>query len=211
VRISRHGMNTQVSAALAAGLIALPAAATGHPGAPRAAPAVPAPRIPWLTVSVTDGHTVATAGERLAYTVSVRDTGTTAAPRLTITQTLAPGLELLRVSANGMATGRQVAWPASIPAGGTRTFHVVAQVTHAPARVTRLAAVACVTLPGGRQPVVCAAHLDRLPAAAAGPAPGSGSLSSSLPAYTAAGLATLAAGLLTVIAGRRIRIRRRQA
>ena len=80
-----------------------------------------------------------------------------------------------------------------------------------PARVLRLAAVACATLPGGGRPIVCAAHLDRLPAATADSAAGSGSSGSKLLPYAAAGLALLAAGLLTVIARRRIRLRRRQA
>ena len=211
MRISRHAMNTHVSAALAVGLIAIPvAAATGHPVASRTAPAVP-PGIPALTINVTDGQVAATAGERLTYMVSVRDTGIAAAPHLKITQTLSPGLEFLSASGNGVATAGQVAWSTSLPAGGTRTFRVVARVTQTPARVLRLAAVACVALPGGSRPIVCAAHLDRLPAAAAESAAGSGSSGRKLLAYAAAGLAVLAAGLLTVIAGRRIRLRRRQA
>ena len=211
MRISRHAMNTHVSAALSVGLIAIPvAAATGHPVASRTAPAVP-PGIPALTINVTDGQVAATAGERLTYMVSVRDTGIAAAPHLKITQTLSPGLEFLSASGNGVATAGQVAWSTSLPAGGTRTFRVVARVTQTPARVLRLAAVACVALPGGSRPIVCAAHLDRLPAAAAESAAGSGSSGSKLLAYAAAGLAVLAAGLLTVIAGRRIRLRRRQA
>jgi uncharacterized repeat protein (TIGR01451 family) len=210
-------MNTQVSAALAVGLIAIPvAAATGHPVASRTAPAVPSPGIPGLTINITDGRVAATAGERLTYTVSVRDTGIAAAPHLKITQTLFPGLEFLSASGNGVATAGQVAWSTSLPAGGTRTFRVVARVTRTPARVLRLAAVACAALPGGSRPTVCAAHLDRLPAATAESAAGSGSSGSGssgskLRAYAAAGLAVLAAGLLTVIAGRRIRLRRRQA
>ena len=102
-------MNTQVSAALAVGLIAIPvAAATGHPVASRTAPAVPSPGIPGLTINVTDGRGAATAGERLAYTVSVRDTGIAAAPHLKITQTLFPGLKFLSASGNGVATAGQV-------------------------------------------------------------------------------------------------------
>jgi uncharacterized repeat protein (TIGR01451 family) len=216
VRISGHAMNTQASAALAVGLIAVPlAAAAGHPVASRTAPAVPPPRTPGLTISVTDGRAAAMAGDRLTYTVSVRDTGIAAAPQLKITQTLSPGLEFVSASGNGVATAGQVAWHASLPAGGGQTFRVTAQVTQTPARELRLAAVACVALPGGSRPVVCAAHLDRLPAAAgsaaAEPAAGAGSSRGNLTVYAAAGLAVLAAGLVTVIAGRRIRLRRRKA
>lgn len=213
MRIPGHAMNTHASAALAVGLIAIPvAAATGHPVASRTASPVPSPRTPGLTISVTDGRAAATAGNRLTYTVSVRDTGIAAAPDLKITQTLSPGLEFLSASGKGVATAGRVAWHASLPAGGTQTFRVTALVTRTPARELRLAAVACVALPGGSRPTVCAAHLDQLPAAAvAAPAAGSGSSRSNLTVYAAAGLAVLAAGLLTVIAGRRIRLRRRQA
>lgn len=229
MRISGRVMNTRVSAALAVGLIAIPAAATGHPGASATghrvasrtapavasptAPAVPSPRVPGLTISVTDGRAAATTGDRLTYTVSVRDTGTAAARHLKITQTLSPGLEFVAASGNGVAKAGQVAWHATLPAGGTRTFLVTALVTQTPARELRLAAVACVALPGGSRPIVCAAHLDQLPAAtaAAEAATRSGPSSSNLTVYAAGGLAVLVAGLLTVIAGRRIRLRRRQA
>ncbi len=213
MRISADAMNARGSVALAAGLIAVPAAAaTGHPAASRTAPAVPSPRSPGLSISVTDGRAAATAGDRLTYTVSVRDSGIAAAPQLKITQTLSPGLEFVSASGNGVAAAGQVAWHASLPAGGTRTFQVTAQVTQTPARELRLAAVACVTQPGSSRPVICASHLDRLPAAAAAAAgPAAGSSRSNLITYAAAGLAVLVAGLLTVIAGRRIRLRRRQA
>ena len=91
MRIPGHAMNTQASMALAAGLIAIPvAAATGHPAVPRTAPALPSPRTPGLTISVTDGRAAATAGDRLTYTVSIRDTSITAAPHLKITQNPVP-------------------------------------------------------------------------------------------------------------------------
>ena len=194
MRIWRHAMNTQASAALAVGLIAIPvAAATGHPVASRTAPAVPPPPIPGLTINVTDGRVVATPGERLTYTLSVRDSGIAAARHLKITQTLSPGLQFLSASGDGVATGGRIAWSTSLPAGGTRTFRVAARVTQPPARVLRLAAVACAALPGGGRPIVCAAHLDRLPAATADSAAGSGSSGNKLLPYAAAGLAVLAA------------------
>ena len=210
MRISGHTMNTQASAALAVGLMAIPvAAATGHPVASRTARAMP--RTPGLTISVTDGRDAATAGDRLTYTVRVRDTGIAAASHLKITQTWSPGLEFLSASGHGVATTGQVAWRASLPAGGTRTFRLTALVTRTSALELRLAAIACVALPGGGRPIVCAAHLDQLPAAAAAPAARPASSSGHLPVYAAGGLAVLAAGLLTAIAGRRMRPKRRQA
>ncbi|MGH3202574.1 MAG: hypothetical protein ACRDOA_13395 [Streptosporangiaceae bacterium] len=208
MRISGHAMNAQASAALAVGLIAIPvAAATGHPAASRTARALPSPRTPGLTISVTDGRGAATAGDRLTYTVSVRDIGIAAAPHLKITQTLSPGLEFLSASGHGVATAGLVAWHASLPAGGTRTFRLTALVTRTPAQEMRLAAVACVAVPGGSRPIVCAAHLDQLPGAAAASAARSGSSRGDLPVYAAGGLAVIAAALLTAIAGRRMRRR----
>lgn len=182
-----------------------PATSAKSPATPRPATSARLPAVPRLSISVSDGHTAAKAGDRLAYTVSVRDTGTAAAPHLKITQTLSEGLVFLSASPHGMATAGQVAWNANIPAGGTQTFNVVARVAQTPARLLRLAAVACAAPEGSSRPIVCAAHLDRLPAAAAGSAPrASGSV---LP-YAAAGAAALAAGVLVVIAGRRVRLRR---
>ena len=110
----------------------------------------------------------------------------------------------MSASGDGVATAGRIAWHATLPAGGTRTFRVVALVTRPPARVSRLAAIACVALAGGSRPIVCAAHLDRLPAAAArSAAAGSGSSGSKLLAYAGGGLAVLAAGLATVVASRR--------
>jgi uncharacterized repeat protein (TIGR01451 family) len=177
---------------------------------------MPSSQAPRLTISVTDGRGAATAGDRLTYTVRVRDTGIAAAPHLKITQTLSPGLEFLSASGHGVATTGQVAWHASLPAGGTRTFRLTALVTRTPAQELRLSAVACVAVPGGGRPIVCAAHLDQLPAAAAAAesaaaAARPGSSSGHLPVYAAGALAVLAAGLLTAIAGRRMRSKRPQA
>ena len=99
MRTSGHAISTQASTALAAGLIAFPvAAAAGHPAATatghqapsRTAPAARAPRGPSLSISVTDGHVTATTGQRLTYTVSLRDTGAAAARHLKITQNTVP-------------------------------------------------------------------------------------------------------------------------
>ena len=213
MKISRRTTPAQATAALAVGLIAMPAAlAVSHPAPSHTAPAAPALRVPALTISISEGHVAARAGDELTYTVSVRDSGAVAVPRLTVSATLPAELELLSASDHGVAASGHVSWPASLPAGGTRTFRVVTRVTRTPAALLRLAAVACATLPGSSSPVVCAAHLDRLPAAAGAAAAAAASASrparaaSNRLAYTAAGLAALAVlalGLLTAIAVRR--------
>jgi uncharacterized repeat protein (TIGR01451 family) len=216
MKISQRKTPTQATAALAVGLIAIPAAiAASHPvpshRAPsHTAPAANASRTPGLTVSVSDGHAAARAGDKLTYLVSVHNTGTVAVPRLKVTQTLSSGLEFLSASDHGVATSGQVSWSASLPVGGKRTFRVAARVTRTPATLLRLAAVACVALPGSSHPIVCAAHLDRLPAAAVKPASRSGHSVGNVLTYTAVGLAVLALGLVTAVVARRRGWLRRQ-
>ena len=217
MNISQRTMPTQATAALAVGLIAMPAAmAVSHPTAshsnpPHTASAGRASRAPGLTISISDGHVAARAGDELTYAVSVRNSGAVAVRRLKVTQTLSSGSEFISASERGVAASGDVSWSASLPVGGKRTFVDVARVTRTPSTLRSLAAVACVTLPGSSRPVVCAAHLDRLPAVAA-PASRSGHSVGNGPAYIAAGLAVLALGLLTaIIARRRGRVRRQPA
>jgi uncharacterized repeat protein (TIGR01451 family) len=226
VRISWHPRNAQASVVMLAGLAALPIAvlpghaapakpvtAAASAGAPQRASHVPQTSGPALTIGVSDGRTAVKAGDQLTYVVKVRDAGARSAPHLKITQTLATGLEFLSASPHGTAANGQVAWYAGLPAGGTRTFRVVARVTRPPARVLRLAAVACAAADSSHsRPIVCAAHLDRLPAVAAAQASRAARPSGLvLLAYAVAALVVIAAGVLAVVALRRLRLRRRPA
>jgi uncharacterized repeat protein (TIGR01451 family) len=218
MRISQRTTPARATAALAVGLIAMPAAMAAshppasHPKLPYTASAARASRAPGLTISISDGHVAARAGDKLTYTVSVRNSGTVAVRRLKVTQTLSPGLEFLFASDHGVAASGDVSWTASLPVGGERTFVDITRLTMTPPTLLRLAAVACVTLPGSSRPLVCAAHLDRLPAAAAASTSRPGHSIGNVPTYTAVGLAVLALGLLTaIIARRRGRLRRQPA
>jgi uncharacterized repeat protein (TIGR01451 family) len=216
MKISQRTTPTQATAALAVALIAMPAAmAASHPAASSPKPshtasAVRASRAPGLTISISDDHVTARVGDKLTYTVSVRNSGSVAVRRLKVTQILSSGLKFLSASDHGAAAGGDVSWTASLPVGGMRTFVDDTRLTSTPPALLRLAAVACVTLPGSARPLVCAAHLDRLPAAAS--ASRSGHSIGSAQTYTAAGLAALALGLLTaIVARRRGRLRRQPA
>lgn len=220
MNISRYDADARASAALAVGLIALPAAmATGLSHSPPTTPGIshPAPPratgAPEITISVGDGRVAVRPGDALTYRVSLRNAGTVSARRLEVSQTLSAGLEVTGASGSGVARAERVTWSTAVPAGGTRTFVVTARVTRPPAQMLRLAAIACVSLPGARQPIVCAADLDKLPVAPAhkagkaGPGrrrPGPGILP-----YAAAGIAALAGCLFAVLFTRRTRLRRR--
>jgi uncharacterized repeat protein (TIGR01451 family) len=170
------------------------------------------PRVPGLRISIGDGRSTAQAGDRLTYTVLVQNTGARRTPPLKITQTLPVGLRFVSASRHAAARAGAVTWYADLAAGGKDTFRLQAQVTRSAARQSRLAAVACASLAGNRTPIVCAAHLDRLPGA---PAAASGRRAAApaartLPSYAIGALAVLAAGVLAIIAGLRVRVRVRR-
>ena len=137
---------SQAGVVLVAGMIAVPGVGGTHPAARVRPPAGPA-----LTISVSDGRTAANPGDQLTYVITVRNGGRARAPHLQVTQTLSAGLDFLSSTPRAKAERRQVTWPATIEAGGTQTFRVVARVTRTPARARRLAAVACASARGQPQ------------------------------------------------------------
>lgn len=198
MKISRYGTHARATAALVTGLIALPvASAPGHDGPTRA------PKAPGLAISISDGRVAARPGQVLTYTAILRNTGTASVPRLAVTDTLPAGLKVTWAGGNGVVKAGEVTWSTALPAAATREFRLTAQVTKTPAQMLRLAAVACVTLSGARQPAVCAAHLDRLPVALAAPARRAGLAGPVLLAATA--VAVVAGCLLALMLIRRTR------
>ena len=171
------------------------------------------PRVPGLRISIGDGRTMAQVGDRLTYTVLVQNSGARRSPPLKITQTLPPGLRLISASSHGEARAGGVTWHADLPPGGKDTFSLQAQVTRSAARQSRLAAVACAALADSRTPIVCAAHLDRLPGApaAASARRAATPVTRTLPSYAVGVLAVLAAAVLVIVVGRRVQVRRRRA
>jgi uncharacterized repeat protein (TIGR01451 family) len=152
------------------------------------------------------------AGDPLTYTVLVQNSGARRSPPLKVTQTLPRGLRFVSASRHGVVRAGSVTWYADLPAGGKDTFNLQAQVTRPAAQQSRLAAVACAALAGSRTPIVCAAHLDRLPGT---PAAASGhraatAAASTLPSYALGVLAVVAAAALVILAGLRVRVRVRR-
>jgi uncharacterized repeat protein (TIGR01451 family) len=225
MRISRVARDSRGGGALAAGFAAIPLVLISAPGTaavarsatagtPSASPAPSATArpsaVPDLSISVSDGRTAAAAGDRLTYTVRLSNAGPSSVRRVEITQTLPVGLKFISASRQGVMTAGKVIWHARLPAGSVETFSVTTQLTHTPAQLLRLAAVACAALEGSTKPVVCAAHLDQLPAeaAAAARARQAATPTAGVPVvYLAAGLVVTAAGAL--VAGGVVRMRRR--
>ncbi|MGV9775709.1 hypothetical protein [Streptosporangium sp. NPDC003464] len=122
---------------------------------------------PTLSISVDNGRTSARQGDRLSYTVTVRNTGTTDADDLRLTQSLPAGLKLLSADRHGEAEPGRVVWTVDLKAGKDTAFHTTAEVQATPDDLLRLATVACASTEAADRPIVCATHSDELPAGAA--------------------------------------------
>lgn len=127
---------------------------------------------PDLAIGIDDGHTDVRAGDRLTYTVRIRNIGTVDAGDLVVTQTLPAGARLRSADHDGVLHDGTVAWHTDLPAGRNTAFVVQAEVAKPPGNQLRLASVACATVDGNSRPIVCAADSDRLPAGRDAAAPG---------------------------------------
>jgi uncharacterized repeat protein (TIGR01451 family) len=122
---------------------------------------------PQLDIAVSDGRASAAEGDRLAYTIKVRNLGSTDARQLQISQTLPAGLTLVSSDHGGFTRGGGVVWTVDLKPGEESTLGTVGRVGQTPSELLRLATVACATVKGGTKPLVCATHSDALPVAAA--------------------------------------------
>jgi uncharacterized repeat protein (TIGR01451 family) len=165
------------------------------PGASTPATAAPGPQ---LSIAITDGRTSTSEGDRLTYTITIRNLGSSAAKALQVSQTLPTGLSFVSTDHRGKAGGGRVAWTVDLAAGGESTLATVARVGRTPDALLRLATVACAAVTGDAKPVVCSTHSDLLPAGAARPAP-----TGSHPRWYGAGAVALVGGVLVAMLMRR--------
>lgn len=114
-----------------------------------------------MVIGVDDAVAVAGLGDRLAYTISVRNEGHAASGRLTIALTPPTGVELARVDGGGTVKGGIAHWTVAVAASKSATLTAEARVTEVPEGVKGLAAVACVT--EGGVPKLCATDIDQIP------------------------------------------------
>jgi uncharacterized repeat protein (TIGR01451 family) len=127
-------------------------------------PAARAAAGPAVSISIDNGRTAVAAGDRVTYTVTVRNIGTTAA-RLRVSQVMPAGLTFIAADRQGRPRHGQVTWPVSVAAGRHTVLRATMLVQRPPAGDRLLAAVACAAVDGDRRPLVCASDSDRLPAA----------------------------------------------
>jgi uncharacterized repeat protein (TIGR01451 family) len=194
------------------------AALTKKVPASHASPAtrVHPPAEPDLSITVTDGRTAAKPGDRLSYVVKIKNAGGATARNLRVTLTFPPYLSMSSASQQENAKAGKLTWLTSVRPGHAASFTISAVVGRTPRGIGHLAVVACAEQHKGT-PVICAAHLDRLPGAArttagtsrsahgtAAPASAGGSKDR----YVFAGLAVLACILLAALAAGRLRARK---
>jgi uncharacterized repeat protein (TIGR01451 family) len=127
--------------------------------------AQPAP--PQLSIAVTDDTGETTAGDELAYVITVENTGSTDVPGLVITQTLPVELQLVSTDPAVAADGDAVSWTVDLAAAQTATFRSGATVGETPDTLLRLATTVCAAVSPTDAPLVCASDSDELPAGAA--------------------------------------------
>jgi uncharacterized repeat protein (TIGR01451 family) len=175
------------------------------------------PAVPGLSISISDGRTSAAHGDHLRYVVEVKNAGGTTARNLLVTVTLPPYLSASSASHRSTTKAGRVSWHTSLRPGRTASFTIAAMVGKTPRGMGHLAVVACADLHSGT-PVVCAAHLDRLPGAAGITSSNSGTAGSSQASPSSAGsgktrdlvggLIVIACILLAALVARRIRGRK---
>jgi hypothetical protein len=151
-------------------LLAVAAAALAGAVVPVGAPASAAPA-PLLAIAVDDGARQVEAGQAMDYKITLRNDGTAAVP-LTVTVDAPAALTGLAPDSSGTVAGHTVRWQVTVPARGQSELRVAGRVAGtAPADLTRLALVACATLPDGKAPIVCGTDQDGVARPAPAPAP----------------------------------------
>lgn len=162
---------------------------------------------PTLSIGVDNGRTSAEKGDRLTYTVTLRNIGANDARGLHLTQTLPDGLRFVSADHGGKARPGQVTWAVDLKAGRNATVHTTAEVRDTPDHLLRLATVACASVMRDGRPIVCATHSDRLPAGAVAEAEAARAAAPPVNRLWYAGAGLLVLILTGVLAARRARRR----
>lgn len=191
------------SRATAAGLLAL-AAFTSQAGAAAAKPAAPQ-----LSIDIDDGHTTASAGDRLSYRITITNLGAADITNLQVTQMVPAAATFGSADARGTHRDGTITWRVKVKTAGKATLRSSMTVkSGTPEQLLRLATVTCAHAKPKDPPLVCASDSDLLPAGAAAQAAatrsGSGDLLTGmhLP-WVAGGAGVITAALLAAVLVRR--------
>ncbi|MFJ9696294.1 hypothetical protein [Kitasatospora sp. NPDC101183] len=183
-------------------VVAVLAASTALLPAPAARAADPAPH---LAIALDDGREHARPGDRLTWTVTLRNLGAEPVTGLRVAQDLPAGARPVTASGDAAPGAGQPAWDGlTLDPGATRTLTATAELTETGPEVLRASSTACAYQGDSRQPLVCASHLDLLPAGEPVAAPdGRGRLLPLVGAAAAGG--AVAAGAWALLRARRRR------
>ncbi|GAA4552188.1 hypothetical protein [Amycolatopsis samaneae] len=121
---------------------------------------------PSLSIGIDDGRANAAAGDELAYTVKVANTGAADLAGLKLVQNLPPGLRFTSADHDGRRDGQSVTWTVTVPAGKDLTVTSRGVVEPVPKGTTRLASSVCAQVAGQDRPAVCSTDSDALDATA---------------------------------------------
>ncbi|WP_018683779.1 DUF11 domain-containing protein [Actinokineospora enzanensis] len=119
--------------------------------------------VPRLSIAVDNAHLSAVPGDRLAYTVTLRNLGTTDVTGLEITQSVPSGLRFDAAEPAGTTAASAVTWNVDLAPAGQAVFHSTMTVVDSDVDRDRLATVACAHAGDDGPPLVCAAHSARIP------------------------------------------------
>jgi len=132
-------------------------AATAHADTPE----------PQLSIAVDDGSAAAKSGDKLSYTVTVTNLGTTKVKDLRVSQTIPTGASLVTAGSHGDEAKGKVSWSVDLGAAQEVTMRTTMTLGSTPESALRLATVACAQVTAKGPAVVCASDSDLLPAGAA--------------------------------------------
>ncbi len=164
---------------------------------------------PQLSIAVDDGSASARSGDKISYTLTVTNLGTTKIKDLRVSQSVPQGASVLSVGSRGRQAPGKISWSVALAPTGKATMRTTMALGATPESALRLASVACAQVSAEGPPLVCATDSDQLPAGAAveaaqaGAADASGSAGGRTPWFVGGG-----AGLVVLLLGALLLVRR---
>jgi uncharacterized repeat protein (TIGR01451 family) len=132
-----------------------------QPGDSSAVAAGARPVVP-LSVSIDDQRTGAAGGERLTYTIRVRNNGPDAVSSARISQRLPAALEPMTASLGGVVSRSEASWTVDVPARDEVAVSLTARVGSSRNDYPRLVTTGCVGSSGAATPSVCSSDVNAL-------------------------------------------------